>query len=88
MKMKISWIKEKNDNENFRIPEKLGFDVFRLEEIESVDNKIEELIGQHYNTIILSNEAAGCSESIIKKYKENDTVTIIISPRKENDIGI
>ncbi len=83
MNMKISWIKYEKDNKDFRIAERLGMDVYRIESPEEVDNKMQELIREHYNTIILSNEVAGFSEDIIKKYQNKKDVNIIISPRRD-----
>ena len=80
--MKISWIKQEKDNKDFRIAERLGMDVYRIKTPEEVDNKMEELINNQYNTIVLSNDDAGFSEDIIKKYKNKKDIIIIISPRK------
>ncbi len=80
--MKISWIKQENDNRNFIIAEKLGLGVYRISNPEGVDKKMENLINQNCKTIVLSNEIAGFSEDIIKKYKTDKSVNIIISPRK------
>ncbi len=79
MKLKISWLKTKNDTKSFRIFENLGFDVYNLEEPEDTDKKIEELISEDCKTIILSNEIAAFSEDIITKYKKQDDVSIIIA---------
>lgn len=76
--MKVSWIKYEKDKKNFRIPENLGFDVFKLHDIDNIDNKINELIKNKYDTIIISNEVAGFSEDIIKKYSKNENINIII----------
>ena len=73
----------KKDNENFRIPERLGLDVFRLNNPEQVDLKINELIQNRYDTIILSNEIASFSSDIIKKYTKDRDVKIIIARSKE-----
>ena len=81
--MKISWIKYEKDNKDFRIAERLGMDVYRIKAPEEVDSKMKELINEDYRTIILSNEVAGFSEDIIKKYQNNKDVNIIISPRRE-----
>ena len=81
--MKISWIKEQKDNKNFAIAERLGMNVYRLENPDKVDEKIEELVKQDFHTIILSNQIAGFSEDIIKKYKKNKDINIVISQRKE-----
>ncbi len=80
--MKISWIKEEKDNKNFAIAERLGMEVHRLKNPEEVDKTMEELVNQNYHTIVLSNEIAGFSEDIIKKYQNSKDVNIIISPRK------
>lgn len=81
--MKISWIKEEKDNKNFAIAEKLGMNVYRLENPDKVDETIKELVKQDFHTIILSNQIAGFSEDIIKKYRKNKDINIVISPRKE-----
>lgn len=80
--MKISWIKQENDNKSFITAEKLGMNVCKLENPEEVDNTIKQLINENYKTIILSNEMAGFSEDIIKKYQNDSKVNIIITPRK------
>ena len=80
--MKISWIQEENDNRNFVIAEKLGLGVYRLSNPEDVDRTMKELIEKNCRNIILSNEIAGFSEDIIKKYRNDKNVNIFISPRK------
>lgn len=80
--MKVSWIKQEKDNKNFAIAERLGMDVHRLTNPEEVDKTIENLVGENCSTIVLSNEIAGFSEDIIKKYQNNKNINIIISPRK------
>lgn len=79
--MKISWIKYEKDNKDFKIAEKLGMDVYRIENPEEVDSKMKELIDNNYKMIVLSNEVAGFSEDIIRKYQNKKDVNIIISPR-------
>lgn len=81
--MKMSWIKYEKDNKSFNVPEKLGFDVFKLKEPEQADSKIKELIDKRYDTIILTSEIAGFSEDIIKKYNKDRSVSIIIARDKE-----
>ncbi len=80
--MKISWIKNENDNRNFWVAERLGMGVYRLSNPEDIDKTMQDLVNQNCKTIILSNEIAGFSEDIIKKYRNNKDVNIIISPRK------
>lgn len=81
--MKMSWIKYEKDDISFKVPEKLGFDVFKLDEPEEADNKIKELIDKRYDTIILTSEIAGFSEDIIKKYNKDRNINIIIAQDKE-----
>ena len=66
--MKISWVKYKNDKKSFKILENLGFDVFKIEDLDDTDNKLKNLIKENYRTIIISNEVASFSEDLIKKY--------------------
>lgn len=81
--MKISWIKYEKDKNSFKIPENLGFDVFKLQDLEETDNKIKQLIKENYNTIIISNQIASTSQDIIKKYNKADDVNIIIAKRND-----
>ena len=83
IKMKVSWIKYEKDARSFRMPESLGFDVFKLQDLEQTDNTIKKLIQQNYDTIIISNEVAGFSEDIIKKYQKDKDVKIVISFNKD-----
>lgn len=79
IKIKISWIKSETDNKNFKIPENLGFNVIEIDNQEKIDNQIEKLIKQKYDTIIITKELAGFSEDIIKKYKKDKNIKIIIN---------
>ena len=81
--MKVSWIKLQDDKRSFRLPENLGFNVISLQDNDDIDKKIDELILDKYNTIILSNEIAGLSEKINKEYLKKKNINIIIS--KDND---
>ena len=80
--MKISWIKYKNDNNSFGAIKGLGFPVYELEDLEQTDSLINRLIEKDYKTIIVTNEVASFSGDIIKKYKKNDDINIIITPNK------
>ena len=81
--MKMSWIKYEKDDLSFKVPEKLGFDVFKLIEPEETDNKIKELINKNYDFIIITSEIGGFSEDIIKRYNKDRNVNIIIARDKE-----
>ena len=81
--MKISWIKYEKDDKNYKLPEKLGFDVFKLNNPEDTDEKLDELIQNKYNTIFITNEIASFSGNIINKYNKDDKIRIIITKNKE-----
>ena len=80
--MKISCIKYKDDD-SFKLFKNLGMDVYDIEDLDMVDNKLKELVDNDYKTIILSNEVASFSEDIITKYKKSDDIRIIITPNKK-----
>lgn len=82
--MSIGWIKYKKDNKSFRMPKNLGLNVYDIEDLDDTDKKIDELVKNNFNTIIVSNEVASFSEDIIKKYSKNEEVNIIIAPHKKN----
>jgi len=77
--MKVSWIKSDKDTRNFKIPEILGFDVFSLQNNDEIDSKIDELIANKYNTIVISKDLAGFSQKINSEYINNKKVDIIIN---------
>jgi vacuolar-type H+-ATPase subunit F/Vma7 len=81
--MKISWLKYENDKDSFKLPEALGLDVYKIQDLENTDEKIEELINNDYKTIIISNDVASFSENIIKKYNKNPNIKIVISIDKD-----
>ena len=84
--MKVSWIRYKDDD-SFKIFKNLGMDVYDIEDLDKVDEKLEELIKDNYQTIVLSNEMASCSEDIIKKYRKQENIRIIIMPLETEDLG-
>ncbi len=80
--MKITLLKGSNDTRSFRILENFGAEVHKIDDLEKTDEKIKELINNDYRTIIMTNEVAGFSESIIKKYSKTNEIKIIIAPPK------
>ena len=80
--MKITLLKGSNDKKSFKLFETLGAKVNTVDDLEKTDEKIQELIRQNYTTIIMTNEVAGFSESIIKKYNRTNDIKIIIAPPK------
>ncbi len=82
MNVKISCIKGKNDENSFKILKNFGADVYEIEDFEKTDDAIKQLVEKDYKTIWITNELAGFSEDIIKKYSKNTDINIIIAPRK------
>ncbi len=75
----ISWIKSCNDNNNFKLAKAFGFDVYEIDNVEEIDNKLKELIDNNYSTIVISNELSSFSQDVITKYKNMNNINIIIS---------
>lgn len=84
--MKITLMKSKQDAKAFKMFEAMGFDICKLDDLEETDSKLNELIKQDYTTIVMTNEVAGFSENIIKKYKRNSNINIIITPANKNNL--
>ncbi len=85
IKMEISWLKSSKDNKSFKLFKGLGMDVYEIDDLDKTDEKIKELIEEKYNTIVISNEVAGFSGDIIKKYSKAKNINIIIAPSKKNN---
>lgn len=79
--MKISFIKFKGDK-NYKIPETLGMNVFEIKKQEDIDNKIEELKNENYNTFFITSELASFSDKIME-YKKSKDINLIITPNKK-----
>ena len=80
--MKFVLLKGSNDKSSFKFFEFLGADVEQIEDLEKTDDKIRELINRNYRTIVMTNEVAGFSENIVKKYDKTRDIKIIIAPPK------
>ena len=61
--------------------ENMGWNVAKIEDLEETDKKLEELIREQYDMIIISNELSYFSENIIRKYQKSDNINIIINYR-------
>ena len=78
--LKLLCIRSKNDNFSFHMLQAMGAKIFELEDLEKTDETISKLINEDYKLIFLSNEIAGFSEDILKKYANSTNVNIIIAP--------
>ncbi len=79
--MKMIWIKSSTDKENFNFVKNIGFPVIEINDLEQTDNIIDSYVKKNYKTIIISNELAGFSTDIIKKYNKDDEINIIINSK-------
>lgn len=80
--MKVSFIRYKKNNQDYRIAKGFGMDVYDIDNPEQIDNQIEKLKSQNYTTIIITDELASFSENIVSKYKYDNTFNIVITPSK------
>lgn len=80
--MKITMLKGSNDKKSFKFFETMGVEIHQIQDLDKTDKKIKELIDKNYTTIILTNEVAGFSENIIKKYRKTNDIKIVIAPPK------
>ena len=80
--MRIALLKASNDNKSFKMFEVLGANISKIDDLEKTDDKIKELIKNDYRTIIMTNEVASFSQSIIKKYNRTKDIKIVISSTK------
>ena len=80
--MKIALLKSSNDKKSFKLFETLGADISQISDLEKTDDKIKELIKNDYTTIIMTNEVASFSQSIIKKYNRTKDIKIVITSTK------
>lgn len=77
--MKISYIKSVNDKQSFRFFKGVGMNGIELENLENVDKTLDKLIKDNYKTFFITNEVAGYSEDIFKKYYNSKDINIIIA---------
>lgn len=80
--MNFFCIKFAKDRDSFNFARVIGMKVLELEKHEEVDERIDELVKNNCKNIILSNEVAGFSEDIIKKYSNDKDIKIYIAPSK------
>ena len=75
--MKISYIKSIRDNTSFKFFKNIG-----MNGIENVDKVLQNLIENDYKTFFITNEVAGHSQDLFKKYYNSKDINIIIAKTK------
>ena len=78
----ISYLKLDKDSSSFNYAKRLGFPIYEVSDVEKVDEKIKELKNKNYTSVVISNELAGFSHDIIKKYRKYKDFNIIIAKQK------
>ena len=80
--MKISYIKSIHDNSSFKFFKNIGMDGVELQDLENVDRVLSRLIKNDYTTFFITNEVAGYSQDLFKKYYNSKDINIIIAKTK------
>ena len=73
--MKISYIKSIHDNTSFKFFKNIGMNGIELQDLEN-------LIENDYKTFFVTNEVAGYSQDLFKKYYNSKDINIIIAKTK------
>ena len=76
--MQISWMKQNKEEEIFKIPERLGLHVETITNADVLDERIRKLRQENCHIFILSKGLAEEGEMVLRKYKKNENVNIII----------
>ena len=80
--MKISYIKSIHDNSSLNFFKNIGMKGVELKDLENVDKVLNSLIDQNYTTFFITNEVAGYSQDLFKKYYNSKDINIIIAKTK------
>lgn len=85
IKLDFYFLKYYKDKESFGFWKKIGMNVLELKEPEKIDEIIDNLDDRIPKTIILKDELASFSNSIISKYKNTPNLNIIIVPNSNTN---
>ena len=85
IKLDFYFLKYYKDKESFGFWKKIGMNVLEIKEPEKIDEIIDNLDDRIPKTIILKDELASFSNSIISKYKNTPNLNIIIVPNSNTN---
>lgn len=85
IKLDFYFLKYYKDKESFGFWKKIGMNVLEIKEPEKIDEIIDNLDDRLPKTIILKDELASFSNSIISKYKNTPNLNIIIVPNSNTN---
>lgn len=83
IKLDFYFLKYYKDKDGFNFWKKIGMNVLEIQEPEKIDEVIDNLDNSMPKTIILKDELASFSNSIISKYKNAPNLNIIIVPNSK-----
>lgn len=72
------YIKYKNEKKKIFLNESFGVEVIEIDDAEDIDNVLKKLSNEKDNTIFISDEMASFSEDIVKKYRRDKNIRIMI----------
>ncbi len=76
---KISYIKSIHDKTSFNFFKNIGMYGVELTDLDNVDKVLSKLIDKDYTTFFITNEVAGYSDDLFKKYYNSKDINIIIA---------
>ena len=76
---KISYIKSIHDKTSFNFFKNIGMYGVELTDLHNVDKVLSKLIDKDYTTFFITNEVAGYSDDLFKKYYNSKDINIIIA---------
>ena len=85
IKLDFYFLKYYKDKDGFGFWKRIGMNVVEIQEPEKIDEVIDNLDNNTPKTIILKDELASFSNSIISKYKNTPNLNIIIVPNSNTN---
>ena len=72
------YIKYKNEKQKIFLNANFGVEVIEIDDAEEIDNVLKNISNKKSTTIFMSDEIASFSEDIVKKYRRDKNIKIMI----------
>ena len=72
------YIKYKNEKQKIFLNANFGVEVIEIDDAEEIDNVLKNISNKKRTTIFMSAEIASFSEDIVKKYRRDKNIKIMI----------
>ena len=72
------YIKYKNEKQKIFLNANFGVEVIEIDDAEEIDNVLKNISNKKRTTIFMSDEIASFSEDIVKKYRRDKNIKIMI----------